>query len=176
LKPVETGVARSAPQAQKIVLVPCGCRARRLASLHRDYKFGLFWVNGGACDYRGRPHPLGVRPCRHHSSGKVDTIALERESRRGALDPAFGGAVLTSCGCVAWAPPVSAGHSMSRPFRRAASGRLHCFFAKPRLVYRDERDDSVGHTMVGSACDPRTFRLRIWGSGVRISSGAPLSN
>jgi hypothetical protein len=70
LKPVETGVARSAPQAQKIVLVPCGCRARRLASLHRDYKFGLFWVNGGACDYRGRPHPLGVRPCRHHGSGK----------------------------------------------------------------------------------------------------------
>jgi hypothetical protein len=99
----------------------------------------------------------------------VDTIALERESRRGALDPAFSGAVLTSCGCATWGTS-SLGRTLndpSRPFRRAASGRLHCFFAKPRLVYRDERDDSVGHTMAGSARDPRTFRLRIWGSEVK---------
>jgi hypothetical protein len=58
----------------------------------------------------------------------VDAIALERESRRGALDPAFGGAVLTSCGCVAWGTS-SLGRTLndrSRPFRRVASDRLHC--------------------------------------------------
>jgi len=60
----------------------------------------------------------------------VDTIALERESRRGALDPAFGGAVLTSCASHG-APPVSAGHSMTRPDRFESS------FCPPSLFLRE---------------------------------------
>jgi hypothetical protein len=47
----------------------------------------------------------------------VDTIALERESRPGALHPGFSGAVLTSRGAPRGAPPVSAGYSMTRPHR-----------------------------------------------------------
>jgi hypothetical protein len=77
LKPVETGVARSAPQAQKIVLIPCGCRPGVSPRCIATISLGSSGLMAEHATTAGAATLWVFVP--------VDTKALEKESRRGAL-------------------------------------------------------------------------------------------